>query len=155
MSNLLRVVLIGLLTAVLYLLVYFIQGAIFSNGLTMQVMGALVQVYPGDGFRLLFQIIVYYGATVGLFVLYIWVLVLCRRGRLQNLRVRNLPLLFPIVFNVGLLTGRPHLSIDVFSYLAHGYLGKLPDTNPRVSFNPQRHLNSTSALCCPKIAPSG
>jgi hypothetical protein len=35
-----------------------------------------------------------------------------------------------VLFNVLLIPGVPHLSQDIFSYMAHGYLGQLPDGNP-------------------------
>jgi hypothetical protein len=39
-------------------------------------------------------------------------------------------LALPVLFNVLLILGVPRLSQDIFSYMAHGYLGQLPHGNP-------------------------
>jgi hypothetical protein len=39
-------------------------------------------------------------------------------------------LALPALFNVLLIPGAPRLSQDIFSYMAHGYLGQLPGGNP-------------------------
>lgn len=110
------------------------QRSIFLNGLPPGIGGEELRGEPADVSRLLVQGVGYYGATVALFVLYVWVLVLCRRGLLVSRSSRYLALLFPVLFYLGLLLGRPYLSIDLFSYLAHGYLGAQPGTNPYVQF---------------------
>src|SRR5205814_9340795 len=46
---------------------------------------------------------------------------LASRGALESGRARALALVFPVLFNAALLSGRPYLSIDVFTYIAHGY----------------------------------
>ena len=122
-----RVALIGLSSAVLYLVVYAAQGAIFRNGLSQEVAGTLVRGDPADGSRLVLQGAGYYGATLLLFALYAWLLVLCRRGLLRDGRARALALLFPVLFNAGLLLGQPYQSIDALTYVVHGYLGNLPE----------------------------
>ncbi|MGI8909141.1 MAG: hypothetical protein ACR2JR_01100, partial [Rubrobacteraceae bacterium] len=119
----LRVALIGASSGALYLVVYLTQRGMFLNGLGEA---------PVDRTRLLFEAGVYYGATVLLFALYVWVLLLCRRGLLHD-RARTLALLFPVLFNLGLLFGNPHQSIDALTYVAHGYLGNLPDANPYIT----------------------
>ena len=125
----LRVALIGLSSAILYLAVYAAQRAVFRNGLSQEVAGTLVRGAPADGSRLLLQGAGYYGATLLLFALYAWVLVLCRRGLLRDGRARALALLFPVLFNVGLLLGHPYQSIDALTYVVHGHLGALPEGN--------------------------
>lgn len=117
----LRVALIGLSSGVLYLVVYLAQRGMFFNGRGEA---------PVDDTRLLFEAGGYYGATVLLFALYVWVLLLCRRGLLRDNRTRMLALVFPVLFNLGLLFGYPHQSIDALTYVAHGYIGNLPDANP-------------------------
>jgi alpha-1,6-mannosyltransferase len=126
----LRVALIGAASSVLYLVVYVTQWAIFRNGLRQEVAGMLVLGKPADGSSLVLQGIGYYGATLLLFALYAWILILCCRGRLRDGRARALAILFPILFNLGLLLGHPYQSIDALTYVAHGYLGSLPDANP-------------------------
>jgi hypothetical protein len=126
-----RVALIGLVSGALYLVVYVTQWAIFRNGLSEEVAGILLRGDPADGSRLLLQGVGYYGATLLLFVLYAWILILCRRGQLQDSRARALALLFPVLFNAGLLLlGHPYQSIDALTYVAHGYMGNLPGVNP-------------------------
>ncbi len=125
-----RVALIGLASGALYLVVYVAQWAIFRNGLRAEVRGTVVLGDPADGSRLFLQGGGYYGATLLLFVLYAWLLILCRRGLLQDGRARALAFLFPVLFNAGLLLGHPYQSIDALTYVAHGYLGNLPDANP-------------------------
>ena len=126
----LRVAFIGLASGALYLVVYVAQWAVFRNGLSQEVAGVLVRGAPADGSRLLLQGGGYYGATLLLFALYAWVLILCRRGLLRDDRARTLALLFPILFNAGLLLGHPYQSIDALTYVAHGYMGTMPDVNP-------------------------
>ncbi len=126
----LRVALIGLASGALYVVVYVTQGAIFRNGLRQEVAGTLVSGGPADGSHLLLQGGGYYGATLVLFALYAWLLILCRRGLLRDGRARLLALVFPVLFNAGLLLGHPYQSLDALTYVAHGYLGDLPNANP-------------------------
>jgi alpha-1,6-mannosyltransferase len=70
--------------------------------------------------------------TCGLFTLYALVVVACQRGRIATKRERRLAILFPVLFNVALLSALPSLSIDVYSYLVHGYLQTGLDENPYV-----------------------
>jgi alpha-1,6-mannosyltransferase len=125
-----RVALIGLASGALYLVVYATQWAIFRNGLRQEVAGIFLRGDPADVSRLLLQGGGYYGATLLLFALYAWILILCRRGLLRGGRARALAILFPVLFNAGLLLGHPYQSIDALTYVAHGYLGNLPDANP-------------------------
>ena len=125
-----RVAFIGVASAALYLVVYVTQRAMFRNGLDQEVAGTLVRGEPADGTRLLLQSGGYYGATLLLFVLYLWLLILCRSGLFGDGRARALVLAFPVLFNVGLLLGQPYQSIDALTYVAHGYLGNLPGGNP-------------------------
>ncbi len=106
---------------------YAAQRAIFRNGLSQEVAGTLVRGEPADGSRLLLQSVGYYGATLLLFALYAWLLLLCRRGLLRDGRARALALLFPVLFNIGLLLGHPYQSIDALTYVVHGFLGNLPE----------------------------
>ena len=119
--NAFPVFLIGVSSGVLYLIVYLTQRGMFLNGRGES---------PVDGARLLFETGGYYGATVLLFALYVWIIFLCRQGLIHDNRARMLALLFPVLFNLGLLFGYPHQSIDALTYVAHGYLGNLPDANP-------------------------
>jgi alpha-1,6-mannosyltransferase len=129
----LRVAFIGLASAALYLIVYVAQWAMFRNGLDQRVADTLVRGEPADGPRLLLQSGGYYGATLLLFLLYLWLLMICRGGMLGDGRARMLALGFPVLFNAGLLFGYPYQSIDVLTYVAHGYMGNLPGVNPYVT----------------------
>src|SRR3712207_5958495 len=77
------VLLIGLLSGMLYGVVYATQRAIFLNGLSIFHAGLHVEGAPADGARLLLQCAGYYGATLALFGLYVWLLALCRRGQIS------------------------------------------------------------------------
>lgn len=128
----LLVLLIGIGSSILYLLIYFAQRAIYLNGLSRDVVGIAVRGMSADRTRLLWESASYYGGTVALFVLYFWLLLLCRRGQLRSGSARTLALLFPLLFNLGLLFGQPYISIDVFSYMAHGYQGITSGSNPYI-----------------------
>ncbi|OWY65022.1 hypothetical protein B7486_44175 [cyanobacterium TDX16] len=130
----LLVLLIGIASSILYLLIYFAQRAIYLNGLPQEVRGIPLQEggTPADSTRLLWESASYYGGTIALFALYFWLLRLCRRGQLRSGAARTLALLFPLLFNLGLLFRQPYISNDVFSYMAHGYQAITPDSNPYV-----------------------
>jgi alpha-1,6-mannosyltransferase len=126
------VVLIGIASGALYWLIYSAQRAIYLNGLSLNIEGIVVQGTAASRVWLLGQAAAYYSGTVALFALYFWLLLLCHRGQLRDRRTCTLALLFPVLFNLGLLFGQPYLSNDVFSYMAHGYLGVTPGNNPYV-----------------------
>ena len=123
------VLLIGVISGLLYLAVYYIQRAIFLNGRISEIPGVQIGV-PADRTRLFWEFTGYGIATVALFALYLRLLLVCRRGRLHNSRARALALLFPVLFNVALLPGRPYFSTDIFSYMVQGYLGITPGRHP-------------------------
>jgi len=124
----LPVLLIGLISGVLYLLTYQAQRALYH--LTFD--GVALRGITSNRTPLWGQSALYYGTTIGLFALYVWLLALCRRGALRDRRVCTLAVLFPVLFNLGLLLGRPYLSIDLGSYIAGGYFGSTPGGNPYV-----------------------
>ena len=114
----------------LYLVGHAAQGAIFRNGQRANVAGEVFLGAPPSGARLLLELGVYWGATALLFALYAWLLILCRGGALRDGRARLLALVFPVLFNVGLLFGRPYQSIDALTYVAHGFMGAAHGVNP-------------------------
>lgn len=126
----LRVAAIGMLSGALYLAGYAAQRAVFLNGQSANVAGAVVRGTPPDGARLALELGAYWGATALLFALYAWILILCRRGRLRDGRAALLALSFPVLFNVGLLFGRPYQSMDALTYVAHGFMGGAYGLNP-------------------------
>ncbi len=126
------VLLIGLLSGALYLVVYLAQRALFRNGLLQSFAEVTARGDPASRSWLLVQCAAYYGATAALLILYVRLLTLCRRGRLRDGWARALALLFPALFNLGLLLGRPYLSIDVFTYIAYGTVGANSGGNPYV-----------------------
>jgi len=126
--ELLVILLIGLLSGALYLLIYLAQRALYH----MTFDGIHLRGIAIDRAPLLGECAIYYGATIALFALYAQLLALCRRGYLRDPRVCSLALAFPVLFNLGLLFGRPYLSIDLYSYIAGGYLGSTPGNSPYV-----------------------
>ena len=127
-----QIALIGGLTGLLYLLVYHLQRAILLNGFELTVAGLTHRGAPANGMRLTLDLLGYFGATLVQFGLYAWLIQLCRQGRINGM-ARYLALGFPVLFNLGLLFGRPMMSFDLLSYLAHGYIGAAPGGNPYLS----------------------
>jgi hypothetical protein len=122
----------GAASAALYLSSLLTQRAMFRNGLHSDVL------FPDPGnaadrSALLWQYGGYLISTLGLFALYALVLIRCRRGELGRGMERAWSLAFPILFNLLLIPVAPHLSRDIFSYMAHGYLAQLPGGNPFLS----------------------
>lgn len=125
-----KILLIGLASAILYCVLNLSQRGIFLDGLRRSIAVGEKLAKPGIGSSLIIQIFCYYGVIIGLFATYSWIIVLCQRGELDNKKVRNLALLFPVLINLGFLFVRPYLSIDLYSYVAQGYLGIIPGHNP-------------------------
>lgn len=122
--------LIGLSSGALYGAGYAAGWAIFRNGQQANVAGIAVRGTPPDTPRLALEFGVYFVSTLLLFALYWWLLALCRRGLLQDGRARLLALGFPVLFNVGLIFGRPYQSIDALTYVAHGFMKITHGLNP-------------------------
>jgi alpha-1,6-mannosyltransferase len=128
----LLILIAGSASAGLYVVVQLTQRAIFRNGLRANLL--LVDLgYPADPSALLWQCGSYLLSTFALFALYGFVLVRCQRGELGRGAARAWALGLPALFNMLLIPGVPHLSQDIFSYMAHGYLGQLPGGNPFLS----------------------
>lgn len=110
----------GAASGILYVAVYVTQRAI--------------QRGPGaaGGPALAWTLAAYMLATCGLFVLYAVVVVACGRNRIAAVRERRLAILIPAAFGLALLPTTPSLSIDVYSYMAHGYLQAGLGRNPYV-----------------------
>ncbi len=139
----LRVAAIGMLSGVLYVVGYAAEWAVFRNGQHANVAGAVVQGAPPDGARLAIELGVYWGATTLLFALYAWILILCRRGSLRDGRAALLALSFPVLFNVGLLFGRPFQSMDALTYVAHGFMGGARSISTLTEGQPQSWRTGT------------
>ncbi len=87
---------------------------------------------PVDAEPTLAPFVVYTAVTIGLFALFITLLVLCARYGPFTRRQRVLAISFPIVFNVAFLFTPPTLSIDLLSYISHGYIETTMGGNPLV-----------------------
>lgn len=125
-----QILFIGIVSGILYCVVYQTVKEIYLNGFSLNIAGVFVSGVPANYFNLIWELIVYYGGIVTLFMLYFWMLRICYFSQLSDQRVSNLALIFPVFFNIGLIFVRPYLSIDIFSYIAHGYLGNTPGNNP-------------------------
>ncbi|MDP8985378.1 MAG: hypothetical protein M3N97_10085 [Pseudomonadota bacterium] len=120
-----RIVVIGATTIALYILNYYVQRSIFYSGTYPT--GAI----PAAGAaNLIWQGSAYAGFVIALFVAYGAVLSTCMRGELAHGRATVYALAVPILVNVLLAVGRPWLSQDIFSYMAHGFLAVAPGHNP-------------------------
>jgi alpha-1,6-mannosyltransferase len=118
---------VSLLSVAAYIALYRVQRSLFDNGLAASEPAifprtdADIQAAMGD--------LRTYLALVGLLcVLYAWVLFRAPswKGRVASAMM----LAVPVAIQVGLLFTRPTLSIDVYSYLTHGYLALDPSQNP-------------------------
>lgn len=127
-SGMRLVLTIGLLSIILYGITYLVQRAIFLNGhLNLDING------PGSMLsmpQLRLQIAAYFATNIGLYVLYGWLLVACKRGRIQHPWALRLIWIFPILVSLGYLLGRPYFSIDLFTYIVHSYIGAGLHGNP-------------------------
>ncbi len=120
-----RMAAIGAATVALYILNYYVQRSIFRNGAAAPGTG-----FTGSGADLIWQASAYAVLTIALFAAYGAVLSMCLRGELARGRAPMIALTVPILVNVLLAVGRPWLSQDVFSYMAHGFLAITPGSNP-------------------------
>ncbi|MFP5282847.1 MAG: hypothetical protein ACLGIF_05285 [Actinomycetes bacterium] len=117
---------LGVLTAVAYGALYQVQRSLSDNGLAT----STPHQFPRDDADLgqAAEDLRRYLLVVGLLcLLYAWVLV--RAPRWTN-RQSALSLLVPGAIQAVLVFRRPTLSIDPYSYLAHGYLASHPPLNP-------------------------
>lgn len=110
------VVLIGAASGSLYAAIYTLQRSI-------------APVHAPAGPALWLVVALYAIATLVQFLLYAKLISLASAGALGHPRARMLALAFPVLFNVALLAGRPYLSIDSYTYVAHGHQMALGD-NP-------------------------
>jgi alpha-1,6-mannosyltransferase len=111
---------IGAASGVLYGVVEITQRAIQQRPSA----GALGAVPVAFGLYLL--------ATIGLFALFAVLLRMCRRGAINARRTLVLALGFPVLFNVLFVLTPPNLSIDLLSYISHGYIRANLDGNPYI-----------------------
>jgi alpha-1,6-mannosyltransferase len=108
----------GVGTGVLHATVYLTQRAIHHG--------------PGAAGQLPFAVMLagYTLATCGLFALYGIVVRAVGRERIGTRSGRRLVILIPVLFNLALMPTLPSLSIDIYSYLARGYLQAALGQNP-------------------------
>lgn len=106
------VLLLGLTSAALYGVAYLLARA-FGNA-------AVARELPG-GTRPYAEFLAYIAVFVALVALYGWLLIRTGGGQLQG-RALRLALILPVLFHVCLLVGRPYLSTDLLSYVAHGHI---------------------------------
>jgi hypothetical protein len=93
---------------------------------------AMQRAHSIEGVELQLQTGLYLLATLGLFALYVLLLLMCRGGAFGTRRARILAFGFPVVFNVLLALVPPSLSIDLLSYISHGYIKSALSGNPYV-----------------------
>jgi hypothetical protein len=114
------VLVVGAVSGLLYVVLASAQGAIQRGP------------QPGGAAGLPLQIALYVAATIGLFALFGLLLVACSRAGLQSRSARMLAIGLPVLFNVLWILTPPSLSIDLLSYISHGYIGSVQDANPYV-----------------------
>ena len=121
-----RLVAISLVTFALYSATWLVERAIFYNRAALPVDLS----YAAQRTLLAWQMTAYVVVTVLIFWAYLAVLRMCQAGELDDRPKRLLALGVPIFLNIFCLMWLPRLSQDVFSYVAHGFLGLLPGHNP-------------------------
>lgn len=115
----------------LYASTWLVERALFRNGIEVWT-SVLDPGHPGSRTRLALQLIAYGVVTALTFGVYLRVLALSREGALATPAAQRIALATPALINVMLLFSAPRLSQDLYSYLAHGFLGVLPGSNPLV-----------------------
>jgi len=96
---------LGVISGLLYIAMHAAQRAI-HGGPNSAALTAGLAVYPIS--------------ALGVFVLYVWVLALCRRTMSRTARLAAVG--FPVVFNLLWLPVAPVFSSDVFAYIVHGHV---------------------------------
>ncbi len=110
----------GVVTVALYMVNYYVQRGLFRGGVAAGSLDAPLAWY----------IAAYAVITAALFGAYLTVLDMGRRGDLNDGRTLLWAILAPCLVSILLLPGRPWLSQDLFSYMAHGFLGVAAGSNP-------------------------
>jgi hypothetical protein len=98
--------------AVPLLLIGGASGLLYVVGGTQR---ALQRGTTSEGAAFLLPTVLYLLATLGLFGLYLLLLVRCRRGEFGSRRARILSMTLPVLFNVLLILVPPSFSIDLLS----------------------------------------
>ncbi len=124
-----RIVLVSAASIGLYIINYLLLRCFSDIGLP-----ATLSIFHSDRATtrglLLAQAAAYALVTALIFGGYAAILAMARIGQLASSRARWWALLVPCLINLLLIPCTPSLSQDVFSYMAHGFLGVLPGDNP-------------------------
>jgi alpha-1,6-mannosyltransferase len=115
-----RVLLIGIGSGLLYSAVHVVQRALQQG------------TEPDAITRVSLLTALYLMATLVLFGLYAFLLLTIARRGLPTRTTRVLAIAFPIGFNIFFLLLPPTFSIDLFSYISHGYIKAVLHGNPYV-----------------------
>ena len=122
---------IGLASAVLYGIAYFAQRSLHLNGLLVEYpgfsYGGTRAANPTDA---ILEVGAYVFAVLALSALYFILIARARMTVPWTKAARVAAIAIPICLNLVMLLGRPYLSQDSFSYLAHGYLTEHENFNP-------------------------
>jgi hypothetical protein len=102
--------------------------AIGGSSLALYVVTCLVQHRIAFGGLAAWPVVIYVATTAATFFLYVRVLRLAAAHKLVGTTKRQ-AVAFPFVFTAALVAVPPSLSIDVYSYIAHGYQARV-GTNP-------------------------
>ncbi len=125
----LRIAALSVATIALYVATWLLERAMFRNGI-VEPASIVDPGYAASGTLLVWQMAMYVVVTAAIFLAYGAVILMCRRGELNHGRARVWALIVPILLSLAFVAPVPRLSQDVFSYLAHGFLGQVPGGNP-------------------------
>ena len=134
-------------TLALYLANSWIQRVIFSTCISERA-GISEPVRAAHRTAIVWEAALYGAVTVALFVAYVAVLNMARRGDLDRGKTRLLALAVPCMVNLALLACTPRFSQDLFGYMAHGFLGLMPNGNPLT----QPAFQATDSIIGPQLA---
>ena len=105
------------------------SGALYVATYSLQ--RAMSPLYAASAIRTTAAL--YVATTFAIFACYAAIVAVSARGGLRDPRTLLLAWAFPVLFNVALTVGRPHLSTDVLTYVAQGHqvvAGRSPYAEP-------------------------
>lgn len=140
---------IGGVTGLLYLTGSWATHAIYLNGAPAGV-ATVSGDHTASAGAVWQETGIYAVVTLLQFAAYLAVLSMARRDVLQG-TARRWALFIPCVLTLALVGSTPVLSEDVFSYMAHGYLGVAPGTSPLL----QSADSAAQTLIGPSLAAFG
>lgn len=126
-----RIIPYSVISALLYVINDWSQQAILRSGARpVTATSTFVAEHAVNSLELDWGIAVYAAVNVAAFLVYANVIGMARRNEFAFPAARRWALLAPFCISAFLIFLTPSLSQDLYSYIAHGYLGVTPGGNP-------------------------